>query len=112
LYDKQFRAQFTAGLDDPEGLHGYWQWYDSMNEAMRAQVIGPVLARLRHLLLRDFHQPGRRPDGTVPNIGGGRPNPMPDTVSYLPEGFDGSALHTLTRVLDRMLAEDRRSYIR
>lgn len=54
LYDKQFRAQFTAELDDPEGLHGYWQWYDSMNDAMRAQVIGPVLARLRHLLLRDF----------------------------------------------------------
>lgn len=54
LYDKQFRAQFTAELDDPEGLHGYWQWYDSMGEAMRAQVIGPVLARLRHLLLRDF----------------------------------------------------------
>jgi type IV secretory system conjugative DNA transfer VirD4/TraG family protein/type IV secretion system coupling TraD/TrwB family protein len=54
LYDKQFRAQFTAELDDPEGLHGYWQWYDSMNEPMRAQVIGPVLARLRALLLRDF----------------------------------------------------------
>jgi hypothetical protein len=58
------------------------------------------------------HQPGRRPDGTVPNIGGGRPNPMPDTVSYLPEGFDESALHTVTRVIDRMLAEDRRSQIR
>jgi hypothetical protein len=54
LNDEQFRAPFTAGLDDPEGLHGYWQWYDSMNPAMRAQVIGPVLARLRAFLLRDF----------------------------------------------------------
>jgi hypothetical protein len=54
LNDDQFRAQFTVGLDDPEGLHGYWQWYDSMNPPMRAQVIGPVLARLRAFLLRDF----------------------------------------------------------
>jgi hypothetical protein len=42
LNDKQFRARFTVGLDDPEGLHGYWQRYDSMNPPMRAQVIGPV----------------------------------------------------------------------
>jgi hypothetical protein len=54
LTDKQFRARFTVGLDDPEGLHGYWQWYDSMSPPMRAQVIGPVLARLRQFLLRDF----------------------------------------------------------
>jgi hypothetical protein len=54
LNDDAFRAQFTVGLDDPEGLHGYWQWYDSMNPPMRAQVIGPVLARLRAFLLRDF----------------------------------------------------------
>jgi hypothetical protein len=42
LNDKQFRARFTVGLDDPEGLHGYWQRYDSMNPPMHAQVIGPV----------------------------------------------------------------------
>jgi hypothetical protein len=54
LNDDQFRAEFTVDLDDPEGLHGYWQWYDSMNPAMRAQVIGPVLARLRAFLLREF----------------------------------------------------------
>jgi hypothetical protein len=54
LNDAQFRARFTVGLDDPEGLHGYRQWYDSMNPPMRAQVIGPVLARLRQFLLRDF----------------------------------------------------------
>jgi hypothetical protein len=54
LNDDTFRAPFTVDLDDPEGLHGYWQWYDSMNPAMRAQVIGPVLARLRAFLLREF----------------------------------------------------------
>jgi hypothetical protein len=54
LNDDQFRAAFTADLDDPEGLRGYWQWYDSMNPAARAPVTGPVLARLRQLLLRQF----------------------------------------------------------
>lgn len=54
LNDKQFRAEFTAGLDDPEGLKGFWEWYESMPPPLRAQVIGPVLARLRAFLLRDF----------------------------------------------------------
>jgi hypothetical protein len=54
LNDDHFRAKFTAPLQDVAGLHGYWQWYDSMNDATRAQVIGPVLARLRQFLLRDF----------------------------------------------------------
>lgn len=54
LNSKQFRAQFTADLDDPEGLRGFWEWYESTPATLRAQVIGPVLARLRSLLLRDF----------------------------------------------------------
>ncbi|GIH16341.1 type IV secretory system conjugative DNA transfer family protein [Rugosimonospora africana] len=54
LNDKQFRAPLTAGLDDPEGLKGFWEWYESTPAALRAQVIGPVLARLRSFLLRDF----------------------------------------------------------
>ena len=54
LNDRAFRGRFTHDLTDPEGLGGYWQWYDSMNDALRAQVIGPVLARLRTFLLRDF----------------------------------------------------------
>lgn len=54
LNNKQFRAQFTADLDDPEGLRGFWEWYESTPATLRAQVIGPVLARLRSLLLRDF----------------------------------------------------------
>jgi Type IV secretion-system coupling protein DNA-binding domain len=54
LNSPQFRSEMTVGLDDPEGLSGFWQWYDDMTPALRSQVIGPVLARLRSFLLRDF----------------------------------------------------------
>jgi hypothetical protein len=54
LNSAQFRSEMTVGLDDPEGLSGFWQWYDEMTPALRSQVIGPVLARLRSFLLRDF----------------------------------------------------------
>jgi hypothetical protein len=54
LNDKQFRHMFTADLDDPEGLRGFWEWFESTPPPLRAQVIGPVLARLRAFLLRDF----------------------------------------------------------
>jgi hypothetical protein len=54
LNSAQFRAAMTVGLDDPDGLAGFWQWYDEMTPALRSQVIGPVLARLRAFLLRDF----------------------------------------------------------
>jgi hypothetical protein len=54
LNDKQFRAAFTVGLDDPEGLKGFWEWYEATPPPLRAQIIGPVLARLRAFLLRDF----------------------------------------------------------
>ncbi|MEV4283536.1 type IV secretory system conjugative DNA transfer family protein, partial [Actinoplanes xinjiangensis] len=54
LNDRGWRARFTHDLSDPEGLGGFWTWYDSMNEAQRSVVIGPVLARLRQFLLRDF----------------------------------------------------------
>jgi hypothetical protein len=54
LNSAQFRSAMTVGLDDPAGLSGFWQWYDELNPALRSQVIGPVLARLRSFLLRDF----------------------------------------------------------
>ncbi|WP_213006103.1 type IV secretory system conjugative DNA transfer family protein [Paractinoplanes toevensis] len=54
LNSAQFRSEMTVNLQDPDGLAGFWQWYDTMNDGMRAQVIGPVLARLRAFLLRDF----------------------------------------------------------
>lgn len=54
LNDKQFRAAFTADLDDPAGLKGFWEWYEATPPPLRAQIIGPVLARLRAFLLRPF----------------------------------------------------------
>ncbi|MCX5121989.1 type IV secretion system DNA-binding domain-containing protein [Micromonospora sp. NBC_00362] len=54
LNSAQFRSAMTVDLDDPAGLAGFWQWYDDLNPALRSQVIGPVLARLRAFLLRDF----------------------------------------------------------
>jgi hypothetical protein len=54
LNSAQFRSEMTVDLDDPDGLAGFWQWYDDMTPALRSQVIGPVLARLRAFLLRDF----------------------------------------------------------
>ncbi|MFY1623618.1 type IV secretory system conjugative DNA transfer family protein [Micromonospora sp. WMMD735] len=54
LQDRQFRGRFTHGLDDPDGLGGFWLWYDGINDQFRGQVIAPVLARLRAFLLRDF----------------------------------------------------------
>ena len=54
LQDKQARAQVTADLHDPAGLGGFWQWFDSLPEGVRAQANGPVLGRLRKLLTRSF----------------------------------------------------------
>ncbi|TQS42824.1 type IV secretion system DNA-binding domain-containing protein [Cryptosporangium phraense] len=54
LNSKQFRSEMTVDLDDPAGLGGFWAWYDELTPALRSQVIGPVLARLRSFLLRDF----------------------------------------------------------
>ncbi|PZG03498.1 type VI secretion protein, partial [Micromonospora craterilacus] len=54
LNSAQFRSAMTVDLDDPDGLHGFWQWYDELSPALRSQIIGPVLARLRAFLLRDF----------------------------------------------------------
>src|SRR5262249_36935668 len=54
LTDRQHRAQLTANLDAPAGLGGFWAWYDTLPEGLRAQAVGPVLARLRAMLLRRF----------------------------------------------------------
>ncbi|ROO60323.1 uncharacterized protein DUF87 [Micromonospora sp. Llam0] len=54
LQDRQFRNAFTADLDDPEGLRGFWQWYETAPAPLRSQVIAPLLSRLRNVLLREF----------------------------------------------------------
>jgi hypothetical protein len=41
-------------LSDRSGLKGFWDWYEQMSEAQRAQVVGPVMNKLRAFLLRDY----------------------------------------------------------
>jgi hypothetical protein len=54
LTDKPGRAAVTADLHDPAGLGGFWTWFDSLPEGVRAQATGPVLGRLRKMLTRRF----------------------------------------------------------
>jgi len=54
LSDERFRAAYTTGISDPAGLGGFWAGYDTMGDAARAQVIGPLLNKLRAFLLRDY----------------------------------------------------------
>jgi hypothetical protein len=55
LSDDEFRAPRVAVVSaDTVGLGGFWKSYDQMSEASRAQVIGPVMNKLRAFLLRDF----------------------------------------------------------
>jgi hypothetical protein len=55
LSDDEFRAPRVAVVSaDTVGLGGFWKSYEQMSEANRAQVIGPVMNKLRAFLLRDF----------------------------------------------------------
>lgn len=52
LTDAHWRERLLDELDDPVGLEPFWEWYDGLGEAMRAQTTGPVLNKLRAFLLR------------------------------------------------------------
>ncbi|WP_345515584.1 type IV secretion system DNA-binding domain-containing protein [Phytohabitans houttuyneae] len=54
LLQRQFRSQLTVDLDDPEGLRGFWDSFETTPHAQRAQMIAPVLSRLRLILTRPF----------------------------------------------------------
>ena len=54
LSNPRYRAGLTAGLSDPAGLGGFWSWYDGLSDAAQAQVIGPVMNKLRAVLTRRF----------------------------------------------------------
>lgn len=66
LADEAFRAPMVATVaEDTVGLGGFWASYDAMSEANRAQVIGPLMNKLRAFLLRDFvRQVVGRPDSS------------------------------------------------
>ena len=54
LTDATFRARITAGLNDPAGLGSFWSTYETLGDAGRSNLIGPLLNKLRAFLLRDF----------------------------------------------------------
>jgi hypothetical protein len=51
LTESGFRRSLMAQVTD-EALLSFWQQFDAMSAAQQAQVIGPVLSRLRQFLLR------------------------------------------------------------
>jgi hypothetical protein len=66
LTDSAFRARTTVALRD-ELLTGFWDSYEALTPAGQATVIGPVMNKLRAVLLRPFvRQALASPDTTVP----------------------------------------------
>jgi hypothetical protein len=54
LTDTGFRRNLLARHGEPDGLHGYWHGHDELSPGQRANLCGPVLARLRSVLARRF----------------------------------------------------------
>src|SRR3989440_10037769 len=52
LLDKRLQARWTRGLNDPVGLEPFWKEFRALSEAVQLERVGPVLARLRPILLR------------------------------------------------------------
>jgi Type IV secretion-system coupling protein DNA-binding domain len=53
LGDEVNRRRVTAAVTDPV-LRGFWQWYEQLSDASRAQAVGPLMNKLRAFLLRSF----------------------------------------------------------
>jgi DNA polymerase III delta prime subunit len=52
LTDAAFRRDLVGRLDDPIGLEPFWAGFEAQSEAERAQATGPVLNKLRSVLMR------------------------------------------------------------
>lgn len=52
LSDGTFRRRMTVRLDDRLGLGTFWASYEAMSAGQKAQVIAPVMNKLRQFLLR------------------------------------------------------------
>jgi hypothetical protein len=52
LTDEHWREQLLDDLNEPVGLDPFWESYNQLGEAVRAQMTGPVLNKLRAFLLR------------------------------------------------------------
>ena len=51
LANSNLRSRLVRQVDDP-AVRSFWAWYDSLSEAQRIEVIGPLLNKLRTILLR------------------------------------------------------------
>lgn len=53
LTNPAFRRKMTKGIatSDPVALGPFWAWYESLSDAARAEVIAPVMNKLRAFLL-------------------------------------------------------------
>ncbi len=52
LLNQSVRARLTKNLDDPVGLKPFWEEYEALAQGQRLQMVGPVLNKLRTILLR------------------------------------------------------------
>src|SRR5438132_856967 len=52
LLDKRLQARWTRGLNDPVALDPFWKEFRALSQAAQLERVGPVLARLRSILLR------------------------------------------------------------
>jgi hypothetical protein len=52
LTSAAFRRDIVGRLDDPIGLQPFWRAFEDQSDAERAQQIGPVLNKLRSVLVR------------------------------------------------------------
>jgi hypothetical protein len=52
LVSKPFRSFVTSQSAVTGALASFWQWYEGLSEAQRAEVIGPVLNKLRAFVLK------------------------------------------------------------
>jgi predicted ATPase len=53
LTEKGRWKKYLDPKDNPE-LAGFWHWYEALSDGQRAQVVGPLLYKLRAFLLRPF----------------------------------------------------------
>ena len=54
LTDRAWRAPLVSSLSERSGLKGFWDAYDALSPAGQAQVIGPIMNKLRAVLSRRF----------------------------------------------------------
>lgn len=52
LTNPAYRRRVVGQIDDPLGLTPFWQWYDSLSEDLRLQIIAPTLNKVRPFLVR------------------------------------------------------------